>query len=1837
MSALANWLADNVRKEVADRALGGEARLTFHGPCLEILEKVYENLVAGAPPEGLPVVLLVPVLPTGCCNPAIGQSGRCNESHLLDLRNSPARPSYLALVPPGQQSIRSVSSTSDEFGMSMGTDSDQVDFEEWIGLPFVQQVMEAGLTATGVAPSLLGEARTIVRRALGAVDDVDLRRHERCAAWRLLSRLFSSSGLALSPSRRISLACGVPPMDADMLSNSQQHTSLDGVASALSDGFSTGLEEAKERAAAASSTQLQWLEDFQKHIRACDVPTALERSPEAFYSPDNGLEVGTPPDWWSGLTADLWAELLSDKDAIIGDLRITCSNPLLHPTKGVPILVRDEVQLNVQVGAEGDQPVPVSVTRSPKGAAGYAGTLEVNGDAPVWDEQPPPHRAPIQYKMTAEGFRPASARVVSLATWQPGIFVACKLAQKTTAPKAPARRGRGGPHWETSLALPGPGRYEILVFLSPGGTIKDKAIGTASGEHPGGEEEQDLSVREVQGDLYQMEVEADGSYQIDISFGRRQPDGNVVPELCRVFLVCEEVEDDGCDSEFERLISLNRRHLANNGGKAVVLLDRSVRTSSLQGWILQEDSAEHSFLPLVLSDDYSSHWMQPNWEEPTGRGRIISSGAFHIDPRPSSHLFQPPSAFVTARKALAALIRGVEDQTGLVESAPVGEWLARHDTFPQLVEEYLDAYTSWLKSNPEVAPWVDVVAVCSLDSSGRTLSRVPDAIMLSPLHPLRLAWHAVAQRTLWEAAEGQHPSPCPAAGILDPGMIPDVLKMPLSSPEGVDWVPFLAVESNSDYWSVMWNGNRLSQLPERSRKPPFDNALGLSIGGVSTGFSVGQVKRALDDVSGLLCAKPLVSVTVASSGAATDSCNEGLMAWARGQFATAEDAPDRSATGPRRLDIFDSRPEILRPEDARIANLSEDTSNRVRWFLNCPPGTPLDLGIVAQLDSSEPAASHASTQSAIGAGGLIRHRIRRQLPNAFLSESRQAGIAEPSGDPLADKVAACLGALENLGNEQLGLCFAPDVHQIGELLESKQADFVAVSSSAVDPACFLGGWLPNSYLWDYDLPSYSQRAGDTNGYYLLSRVKPSDLDGLRKVLTRLPGCGTLGDEETENILKEVARRGIPTIRGLSGDDSGAVGDLGLFVASRLLQDRFRIGACPDSLLPVFAGTGERAEIALVMPVDPFRGYLDDLARALHKGRTDFPLNRPDLLVACATLDGPRVRIHLTPVEVKCRLGQQFPTGEVAAALGQARALADLLRDLAGRPAELAKLPGHSSKRLSIWRLAYQHLLLAMVGFGMRVYSQHQDVTGVATEWASLHERIANAILGDDLAVTVDRRGRLIIVDDSIASSPRDHDGDGFPETIVIGCEDAGRIVAGDAQAFYQGVHARIGSWGFPAPIEPPPDHILEGDRGERTAEPDGTVHVPAASSAAQPMVFPEVTAGLEPPVQATPPQVEPVGSPSGVIIEVGTTVDNFEPRKVSLSLSDTRLNQLNMGVVGDLGTGKTQLLKSLVRQMATSGPSNRGIRPRILIFDYKRDYSSPDFISATGGRVVRPRNLPLNLFDTSAIGESQTPWLERFQFFADVLDKIYSGVGPVQRANLKGAVRSAYQQMPSGSPPTIYDVHAAYATLLGGRVDAPMGIIDDLVDMQVFEPDASKTKPFDEFLDGVVVIALDQLGQNDRSKHMLVAILLNMFYENMLRTVKQPFLGSDPQLRAINSYLLVDEADNIMQYEFDVLRKLLLQGREFGCGVILASQYLRHFKAGATDYREPLLTWFIHKVPNITAGELGALGLAATAAEVAERVKILPNHHCLYKSFDSPGMVIHGLPFYELVARDGVG
>jgi hypothetical protein len=350
--------------------------------------------------------------------------------------------------------------------------------------------------------------------------------------------------------------------------------------------------------------------------------------------------------------------------------------------------------------------------------------------------------------------------------------------------------------------------------------------------------------------------------------------------------------------------------------------------------------------------------------------------------------------------------------------------------------------------------------------------------------------------------------------------------------------------------------------------------------------------------------------------------------------------------------------------------------------------------------------------------------------------------------------------------------------------------------------------------------------------------------------------------------------------------------------------------------------------------------------------------------------------------------------------------------------------------------------------------------------------------------------------------------------------------------------------------------------------------------------------------------------------------------------SNTELNQLNVGVVGDLGTGKTQLLKALVHQLRRAAAHNQANPVSLLIFDYKRDFQDADFLERVGGRVLRPQHIPLNVF---ALKGDYTPLAayQRAQAFTNILSRIYSGIGPVQRDRLVTIVTGLFKEQ-EGRPPTLSQVLERYKTDTK-QPDAVVSILNTFVLAEVFSDDPASLLPFEDLMDDcVLVVALNELGTDQEAKNALVALFLNKYYEYMLDLPKWPYHGNAPQLRRLNSFLLVDEATNIMRYQFQVLMDLMLQGREFGVGVILSSQYLSHFKEGDTNYGQPLLTWFIHKVPSVSVKDLTTLGLHGATAEQASAIAQLPVHHALYSSLHFPGRFVRGTPFYELARRNDV-
>ena len=91
------------------------------------------------------------------------------------------------------------------------------------------------------------------------------------------------------------------------------------------------------------------------------------------------------------------------------------------------------------------------------------------------------------------------------------------------------------------------------------------------------------------------------------------------------------------------------------------------------------------------------------------------------------------------------------------------------------------------------------------------------------------------------------------------------------------------------------------------------------------------------------------------------------------------------------------------------------------------------------------------------------------------------------------------------------------------------------------------------------------------------------------------------------------------------------------------------------------------------------------------------------------------------------------------------------------------------------------------------------------------------------------------------------------------------------------------------------------------------------------------------------------------------------------------------------------------------------------------------------------------------------------------------------------------------SDPMLKDVFECYENVVDGKPDTTYTLLSDLVDGEHFVSDRSQIIPFNEFIKGVVVINLAEVGQDDATMNMLVAIFLNLFFDHMLKIEKRDY------------------------------------------------------------------------------------------------------------------------------------
>ena len=375
----------------------------------------------------------------------------------------------------------------------------------------------------------------------------------------------------------------------------------------------------------------------------------------------------------------------------------------------------------------------------------------------------------------------------------------------------------------------------------------------------------------------------------------------------------------------------------------------------------------------------------------------------------------------------------------------------------------------------------------------------------------------------------------------------------------------------------------------------------------------------------------------------------------------------------------------------------------------------------------------------------------------------------------------------------------------------------------------------------------------------------------------------------------------------------------------------------------------------------------------------------------------------------------------------------------------------------------------------------------------------------------------------------------------------------------------------------------------------------------------------------------------GIKITIGHSKVNNDP--VVFEVNNTKVvSHFNMGIIGTMGTGKTQLARSIIAQFSKEGIHNIDGKPiGMLVFDYKGDYKDQEFLDSVGGHVYRnklPFN-PLKLIVNDDVMDMNLPAITADRI-SDSLAKAY-GLGLKQQNNIKQSIVDAYSEVGITedsntwgiNPPTMKRVIDLYLETYDAN-DKAFALLSNLRDYNVFTPNNENCISILEWLDSVRVF--DLTIYSDEAKRVVVSLLLDLFFAEMKQLGES---RHENGFREIRSMILVDEAKEFMSKDFNSLRGIISQGRMFGVGMILATQYVSDFRTQKEDYSQSILSWMIHHVNSISKAEIASIFGASDSN--ADRYMDFINRAKLFESVCKIGSRVEGirdLPFFELVKTD---
>jgi hypothetical protein len=506
---------------------------------------------------------------------------------------------------------------------------------------------------------------------------------------------------------------------------------------------------------------------------------------------------------------------------------------------------------------------------------------------------------------------------------------------------------------------------------------------------------------------------------------------------------------------------------------------------------------------------------------------------------------------------------------------------------------------------------------------------------------------------------------------------------------------------------------------------------------------------------------------------------------------------------------------------------------------------------------------------------------------------------------------------------------------------------------------------------------------------------------------------------------------------------------------------------------------------------------------------------------------------------------------------------------------------------------------------------------------------------DERKVWADRLQRLL--DGSVTTDLRCHlidvrlgvDSSSLTDKKVAAHEDDNMIPVQITELNERQIEALI-------PIDPPePEPEVDDSESEPPA--DGAPPSPPSDSPDKPSGPPssdasdtaqsqsEETSSTSRPEQERPPTPVISERPRALLGtapgEYGKSRDIwFDP-----SAPEDRLPNPHLLVTGETGSGKTQATKAILAEL-------RPLKVPALILDFKDDYSEPVYAEAEGLNVYDPseQSLPFNPLAPAVDPRSgRINPTHHLHQLTDIIKRIYR-LGDQQAYRLREAMKSAYESASvptSASVPDAGQTYPAFDAVQNELLEdkdnqALLGRMSPIFDLGLFSSGADAAD-FASIVEKGTVIRLAQLP-GDEVKNSVAEFFLMALYNYLIR---------QPQSHQLARLAVLDEAWRLVESPF--LEPLMREGRAFGLGVVVASQFptdLPTAVAGSTATKLYFSQTNVEQIRDIQRTILGKTS-GADADHLASIVRGLPPLTCVLYSKQFPRFVRVTInPYFERTA-----